>query len=317
MSLEEADIDLDHVRPDLAEVIARHAITLDENRPSSVERRRKTNQRTARENVAHLVDEGSFVEYGSLAIAAQRRRRKVDDLIRNTPADGLITGVATVNADRFGAEGARCMVIAYDYTVLAGTQGHMNHKKIDRMLSLTEQWRLPLVFYAEGGGGRPGDTDRLGMTGLDGPSFVQFAKLSGLVPVIGVVSGYCFAGNAAMLGCCDVIIATRNASIGMGGPAMIEGGGLGVYHPADVGPVSFQSPNGVIDILVEDETEATSAGKIPVLFPGRWVSTGRRRTSSLRRAPKTASAFMISAPSSISSPTKARCSKSGGISASA
>jgi acetyl/propionyl-CoA carboxylase alpha subunit/acetyl-CoA carboxylase carboxyltransferase component len=259
--VEEEDVDLDHIRPDLAELIERHAITLDENRPASVERRRKTNQRTARENVADLVDDGSFVEYGSLAIAAQRRRRKVDDLIRNTPADGLISGVATVNADKFGADAARCMVISYDYTVLAGTQGHMNHKKIDRMLSLTEQWRLPLVFYAEGGGGRPGDTDRLGMTGLDGPSFVQFAKLSGLVPVIGIVSGYCFAGNAAMLGCCDVIIATRNASIGMGGPAMIEGGGLGVYHPAEVGPVSFQSPNGVIDILVEDEAEATAAAK--------------------------------------------------------
>jgi len=258
---EEEDVDLDHIRPDLAELIERHAVTLDENRPASVERRRKTNQRTARENVAHLVDEGSFVEYGSLAIAAQRRRRSVDDLIRNTPADGLISGVATVNAQLFGADAARCMVIAYDYTVLAGTQGHMNHKKIDRMLSLTEQWRLPLVFYAEGGGGRPGDTDRLGMTGLDGPSFVQFAKLSGLVPVIGIVSGYCFAGNAAMLGCCDVIIATKNASIGMGGPAMIEGGGLGVYHPAEVGPVSFQSPNGVIDILVEDEAEATSAAQ--------------------------------------------------------
>jgi acetyl/propionyl-CoA carboxylase alpha subunit/acetyl-CoA carboxylase carboxyltransferase component len=258
---EEEDIDLDHIRPDLAELIERHAITRDENRPASVERRRKTNQRTARENIAQLVDEGSFVEYGSLAIAAQRRRRTVDDLIRNTPADGLISGVATVNAKKFGAEAARCMVIAYDYTVLAGTQGHMNHKKIDRMLGLAEQWRMPLVFYAEGGGGRPGDTDRLGMTGLDGPSFVQFAKLSGLVPVIGVVSGYCFAGNAAMLGCCDVIIATKNASIGMGGPAMIEGGGLGVYHPAEVGPVSFQSPNGVIDILVEDEAEATSAAQ--------------------------------------------------------
>ena len=258
---QEAAIDLDHIRPDLAETIARHANTLDANRPAAVERRRKTNQRTARENIAQLVDDGSFVEYGSLAIAAQRQRRELDDLIKNTPADGLITGVATVNADKFGADDARCMVIAYDYTVLAGTQGHMNHKKIDRMLGLAEQWRIPLVFYAEGGGGRPGDTDRLGMTGLDGPSFVQFARLSGLVPVVGVVSGYCFAGNAAMLGCCDVIIATRNASIGMGGPAMIEGGGLGVYHPADVGPVSFQSPNGVIDILVEDEEEATAAAK--------------------------------------------------------
>ena len=282
---EEEDFDLDHIRPDLAELIERHAITLDENRPASVERRRKTNQRTARENVADLVDDGSFVEYGSLAIAAQRRRRKVDDLIRNTPADGLISGVATVNADKFGADAARCMVISYDYTVLAGTQGHMNHKKIDRMLGLAEQWRLPLVFYAEGGGGRPGDTDRLGMTGLDGPSFVQFAKLSGLVPVIGIVSGYCFAGNAAMLGCCDVIIATKNASIGMGGPAMIEGGGLGVYHPAEVGPVSFQSPNGVIDILVEDEAEATAAAqKYLSYFQGavtEWKAPDQRL---LRRA---------------------------------
>ena len=282
---QEAAIDLDHIRPDLAELIARHAITLDENRPAAVARRRKTNQRTARENVAQLVDDGSFVEYGSLAIAAQRRRRKVDDLIRSTPADGLITGVATVNADKFGAKDARCMVISYDYTVLAGTQGHMNHKKIDRMLGLAERWRMPLVFYAEGGGGRPGDTDRLGMTGLDGPSFVQFAKLSGLVPVVGVVSGYCFAGNAAMLGCCDVIIATKNASIGMGGPAMIEGGGLGVYHPAEVGPVSFQAPNGVIDILAEDEAEATRAAqKYLSYFQGAVTEWQARDQRLLRRA---------------------------------
>jgi len=282
---QETAIDLDHIRPDLAELIARHAITLDENRPAAVARRRKTNQRTARENVAQLVDDGSFVEYGSLAIAAQRRRRKVDDLIRSTPADGLITGVATINADKFGAKDSRCMVISYDYTVLAGTQGHMNHKKIDRMLGLAEQWRMPLVFYAEGGGGRPGDTDRLGMTGLDGPSFVQFAKLSGLVPVVGVVSGYCFAGNAAMLGCCDVIIATKNASIGMGGPAMIEGGGLGVYHPAEVGPVSFQAPNGVIDILAEDEAEATSAAqKYLSYFQGAVTEWQARDQRLLRRA---------------------------------
>jgi acetyl/propionyl-CoA carboxylase alpha subunit/acetyl-CoA carboxylase beta subunit len=282
---EETTVDLDHIRADLAELTARHANTLDANRPASVERRRKTNQRTARENIAQLVDADSFVEYGSLAVAAQRRRRDLDDLIKNTPADGLITGVATINADKVGAQQARCMVIAYDYTVLAGTQGHMNHKKIDRMLSLTEQWRLPLVFYAEGGGGRPGDTDRLGMTGLDGPSFVQFARLSGLVPVVGVVSGYCFAGNAAMLGCCDVIIATQNASVGMGGPAMIEGGGLGVYHPAEVGPVLVQAPNGVIDILVEDEEEATRvAQRYLSYFQGPVTSWQAHDQRLLRRA---------------------------------
>jgi len=277
---EEAEVDLDHIRADLAELTRDTLSRAMRTGPALWSGGARPTSAPARENIAQLVDAGSLVEYGSLAIAAQRRRRKVEDLIQNTPADGLITGVATINAEKFGPEAGRCMVIAYDYTVLAGTQGHMNHKKIDRMLTLTEQWRLPLVFYAEGGGGRPGDTDRLGMTGLDGPSFVQFARLSGLVPVVGVVSGYCFAGNAAMLGCCDVIIATQNASIGMGGPAMIEGGGLGVYHPAEVGPVSFQSPNGVIDILVEDEEEATAvAQKYLSYFQGAvadWKASDQR-----------------------------------------
>lgn len=280
----EETVDPDAIRADHAHVIERHEITLDRNRPAAVARRRKTNQRTTRENLAQLFDADSFIEYGALAIAGQRRRRALDDLIANTPADGLVTGIGTVNAEHFGDD-ARCMALAYDYTVLAGTQGHMNHKKIDRMLSLAEQWQMPIVLYAEGGGGRPGDTDRLGLTGLDGPSFVQMAKLSGLVPMVGVVSGYCFAGNAALLGCCDVIIATKNASIGMGGPAMIEGGGLGVYHPADVGPASFQSPNGVIDVLVDDEEEATSvARKYLSYFQGPvkdWRAADQR---SLRRA---------------------------------
>ena len=231
------------------------------------------------------MDEGTFVEYGPLTLAARRARNTLAELITQTPADGLIMGLGQVNGSMFPAEQARCAVLSYDYTVLAGTQGSHNHEKLDRMLTLAEDWRMPLVFYAEGGGGRPGDTDRLGMTGLDGPSFVQFARLSGLVPLIGVVSGYCFAGNAAMLGCCDVIIATKNASIGMGGPAMIEGGGLGVYHPAEVGPVSFQSPNGVIDILVEDEEEATRvAQKYLSYFQGAvsdWQASNQRL---LRRA---------------------------------
>jgi acetyl-CoA carboxylase carboxyltransferase component len=151
--------------------------------------------------------------------------------------------------------------MAYDYTVMAGTQGMMNHKKTDRMLRLAEQWRLPVVFFTEGGGGRPGDTDALLVAGLDCTSFAAYARLSGLVPRVGIVSGRCFAGNAAFLGCSDVIIATENATIGMGGPAMIEGGGLGVYLPEEVGPVAMQSPNGVIDLVVRDEAEAVRAAK--------------------------------------------------------
>jgi acetyl-CoA carboxylase carboxyltransferase component len=226
-----------------------------------VERRKKTGQRTARENVQDLCDEGSFIEYGPLVIAAQRRRRSVDDLIRSTPADGLVAGIGSVNAAVFGPEAARCAIMSYDYTVLAGTQGLQNHRKKDRLFELAEQWRLPLVFFTEGGGGRPGDTDGAGVAGLDCMAFHFFGRLSGLVPLVGINSGRCFAGNAALLGCCDVVIATENSNIGMGGPAMIEGGGLGVFRPEEVGPMAVQVPNGVVDVEVADEAEAVDVAR--------------------------------------------------------
>ena len=199
-------VDLEYIRPDLAEVMARHEIVLDAARPDSVARRRKTGQRTARENVEDLCDPGTFVEFGPLVVAAQRRRRTMEDLIRNTPADGLITGHATINGDLFGPERSHCVVIAYDFTVLAGTQGHLNHRKKDRMFEMARNFHLPLVLFAEGGGGRPGDTDG----DFSSRTFHDFATLSGLVPLVGIVSGRCFAGNASLLGCCDVIIATKN-----------------------------------------------------------------------------------------------------------
>ncbi|GIH96977.1 carboxyl transferase domain-containing protein [Planobispora siamensis] len=252
--------DLDHVRPDLGEVRRRWELTRDEARPEAVAARHERGHRTARENVAALLDDGSLNEYGAFALAAQRRRRGEEELLRRSPADGLITGVGTVNADLFG-DRATCAVAAYDYTVLAGTQGYNNHRKLDRLIELAGRWRWPLVLLAEGGGGRPGDTDAPWVSALDTTSFVRFAALSGRVPLVGVVNGRCFAGNAALLGCCDVIIATRGATIGMGGPAMIEGGGLGTYLPEEIGPVSVQAPNGVCDIVVDDEEQAVAAAR--------------------------------------------------------
>ncbi len=279
------EVDLDHIRPDLAEVMERHRLGLDEARAAAVEKRHQRGQRSARENIADLVDEDSFIEYGALAIAAQRRRREVDDLIRNTPADGMIAGVGSVNGALFGDDNARCMVLSYDYTVLAGTQGFFNHKKKDRMLQLAREWRLPVVLFAEGGGGRPGDTDVPAVAGLDTTSFLQYARLSGEVPLVGIVSGRCFAGNAALLGCSDVIIATRDANIGMGGPAMIEGGGLGAYRPEEVGPIEVQTANGVVDIAVADESEAVAAARQYLSYfqgdIGAWECADQRH---LRRA---------------------------------
>jgi len=255
------ELDLDYIRPDLQEVLDRRAAGLDEQRPTAVAKRRKTGHRTARENVADLCDEGTFVEYGSVVLAAQRRRRSIEDLITNTTGDGMVCGLGQVNGQLFPEDKARTMIMSYDYMVLAGTQGLKNHAKKDRLFEVAEQYRLPTVLFAEGGGGRPGDTDGSGVAGLDCWAFTFFARLSGLVPIVGITTGRCFAGNAVLLGCCDVIIATEGSNIGIGGPAMIEGGGLGVFRPEDVGPMDVQVPNGVVDIAVKDEAEAVQKAK--------------------------------------------------------
>jgi acetyl-CoA carboxylase carboxyltransferase component len=247
-------------REDLAEVLERRGLTEDKARPDAVERRHAAGGRTARANIADLVDPGSFVEYGRFAIAAQRGRRNLDELIARTPADGLVAGTARVNGDLFGELGA-CAVLSYDYTVLAGTQGALGHRKKDRLFELIERMRLPTVFFAEGGGGRPGDTDYPVVSALDTRAFALWARLSGLVPRIAVVAGRCFAGNAVIAGCSDLIVATENASLGMGGPAMIEGGGLGRVDPDEVGPAAMQAANGVVDLLLADEAAAVAATK--------------------------------------------------------
>ena len=259
----EAAQDLDQIRPDLAAVRARHALLEDAKRPEAVARRRSRGQRTARENLAAVCDEGSFSEYGALAIAAMRRVRPVEELEAKTPADAILTGTGSVNGDLFAPNEARCALLVVDATVLAGTQGFFHHQKIDRILEVAEHAGMPVIFYPEGGGGRPNDTDAsdVFVAGLNITSFHAFARLSGKVPRVAVVSGYCFAGSAAFAGCADVIIATQNANLGMGGPAMIEGGGLGVHAPQDVGPTSVQAPNGVVDLLVEDEEAAAVTAK--------------------------------------------------------
>ena len=236
--------------------------TRDSGRPDAVARRRSKGYRTARENLEDLCDPGSFIEYGQLAVAAQRQRRGLEELRGSTPADGVITGLATVNAERFGAEATQVAVIVYDYTVLAGTQGYFHHRKLDRILAVAERESLPVLMFTEGGGGRPGDTDVLTqVAGLDLPTFARWAGLAGRVLRIAVNNGYCFAGNAALFGSADLRIATRNSWIGMAGPAMIEGGGLGRFEPTEIGPVEVQSRNGVIDLLAEDEAEATACAR--------------------------------------------------------
>ena len=269
---DDLELDLDTPRPDLAEVIRRRALTTDASRTKQVAKRNAQGGRSARENIYDLADEGSFVQYGSLAVG-QGLHGTLDELLDYAPSDGLVMGLGHVNGDKFDETRSRCVLMSYDYSVLAGSQGGMNHKMMDRMFQTAAKLSSPLVLFTEGGGGRAGGGSRnarpgrggsrqvSGGGGLNTSSWTLLSKLSGRVPVVGVNAGFCFAGNAVLLGCCDVIIATANSSIGIGGPAMIEGGGLGVYSPEEVGPMSVQIPSGVVDIAVADEAEAVQATK--------------------------------------------------------
>ncbi len=287
------DVDLDEIRPDLAEVERRRAYTRDESRPDVAARRHERGLRTARENVDDLCDPGTFVEYGGLVVPSGMGR-DTDELARKYPADGMINGIGQVNGAHFGPEASRCVVMSYDYTVLAGTQGGLNHRKTDRMLEVAGEWSLPVVIFTEGGGGRAGgagasssgESSQFRIGGpLDTPTWRRLGVLSGQVPLVGVNSGFSFAGNAALLGCCDVIIATANSSIGMGGPAMIEGGNLGVFRPEEVGPMSVQVPNGVVDVAVADEAEAVAAAKQYLsYFQGALPTWNEHDQRLLRRA---------------------------------
>ena len=261
-------------RSDLREVLDRRLLGSDDARAESTARRHSLGRRTARENISDLVDDGTFVEYGPLVLAAQRRRRSIDDLIARTQSDGLVAGLASVNGELFDGRANRVAVMSYDYAVMAGTQGQQNHRKKDRLFDVIERLRVPVVFFAEGGGGRPGDTDGLGVSGLDCWAFHDFARLSGRVPLVGITGGYCFAGNAAILGCCDVVIACEGSNIGMGGPAMIEGGGLGVHRPEEIGPLAVQTANGVVDLVaIDDEDAVRLAKKYLAFFQGRTSSS--------------------------------------------
>jgi acetyl-CoA carboxylase carboxyltransferase component len=247
----------DPVRPELSELRRRRALTDDAARADAVARRHAAGGRTARENLADLLDVGSFLEYGRLATAAQERRSDAEALMARSPADGLIGGIGRINGELFG-DASTCAALTYDYLVMAGTQGIRGHHKSDRLLSLVERLRLPTVFLTEGGGGRPSDTDYPVVSALDVRTFALWARLSGVVPRVAVVAGRCFAGNAILAGSADIVVATRDATIGVAGPAMLQAAGLGEHTPEDVGPAAELAEVGVVDVLVDDEAEAVA-----------------------------------------------------------
>lgn len=263
VSEEAAEIEtaIDHIPESLSQVNQARSGTLDVARPAAVGKVHSRGRRTARTNLAELCDEGSFLEIGSLAVS-KLGLHDIEGSRAISAADGLICGYATINADLYGKDNARCIVLSFDPSVYAATMGTIGKRKIERVVRIAERGRLPVVFWADGGGARSGESEDDHQSGAGQMEvFHLMSRLKGSSPLVGIVAGNCFAANAAFAGLCDVIIATGNASIGMAGPAMIEGAGLGKYNPEDVGPAEVHARNGVIDILVETEAEAIEAAR--------------------------------------------------------
>ena len=236
-----AGTDLDHIRDDLQEVYDRIGQALDPAQPEAVSSLHERGRRTPRQNLDDLMDEGSFREFGPPAAGSA--------------FGGTVMGFGSVNTDLVGEERARVAVVHSNYPAATYSHGHYRQEQVHE---LVHDWRVPLVLFSEGEGRPHGD---VGGVGMDASVFTDFAKLSGLVPLIGVNLGDCFAGNAALLACCDVIIATENSTIGMNGPAVVDATGMGTHTARDLGSMSFQVANGNVDILVGDDAAAIEAVK--------------------------------------------------------
>ena len=272
-------------KKNFAEFIERLHKTTDDFRENAKNKRHKLNLRTARENLYDLVDKDSFLEYGAFAVAAQKSRKSQEELLMETSGDGVITGFCKINSNIIDNESTDAVAIVYDYSVLAGTQGYFHHMKLDRICEKAKKYKLPIVIFTEGGGGRPGDTDiNTSIAGLHVPTFALWGSLTGRCLRIAINNGFCFAGNAALFGCADIRIATKNSWIGMAGPAMIEGGGLGKFLPEEIGPIEVHKTNGVVDVVVSDEKEATfCAKKLLSYFQGRKIDYKENNQESLRK----------------------------------
>lgn len=250
----------------LEAVSAARAAALDAARPEAVAKRHAAGRLTARESVDAFLDPGSFVEIGRVAKPAR------EDMAG--AADGVVMGHGL-------AHGRPVAVMAYDYTVHAGTQGYVNHLKTDRIYALAAANRWPVVTWLEGGGARPHDFT-VSHRG-DTHTFVNAARLSGLVPTIGIVSGRCFAGNANLAGLCDVLIATEQAVMGMAGPALVQQALGFTPTPEEIGPAQVHVEAGAADALVKDDAAAAALARKAIGYffgpapPGRAPDAAKLR----------------------------------------
>jgi methylmalonyl-CoA carboxyltransferase large subunit len=210
-----------------------------------IEKQHSSGKLTARERIEELIDPNSFQEIGAFA---KHRAALFGMPEKDAPADGVVTGCATID-DRL------VHLASQDFTVCGGTAGEVHCAKIVDMMRLSLKTGSPFIFMNDSGGARVQE----GIDSLAGYASVFYhnVMLSGSVPQISIICGPCAGGAAYSPALTDFIIQTKRAQMFITGPQVIrQVTGEVVSAEALGGPGAQMNRSGVVHLIAEDDRGA-------------------------------------------------------------
>ena len=243
-----------------------------------VARQHAAGKLTCRERVALFFDEGSFTE---LMIMAHHTSESPMMAGRDTPADGVVVGTGLV-------EGRPVAVIAYDFTVMAGSIGHNTEMKCHRVRELALERRIPMVWLLDSAGARVQEATTAMFAG-SGQMFYDQVMMSGVVPQVAAMMGPCAAGTAYVPGLADFVpMVKKTSSMALAGPPLVKAAtGADVTAEELGGSKVHCRESGVGDLEVDDDKHMLATIKTWLsFFPSSWddpVPTYATKDSPTRR----------------------------------
>ncbi len=236
----------------LAQIESARAALQDGARPAAIARQHERGKLTARERIDRLADPGSFREFGALVSGEGAHQVGRD----KAPADGVVTGTVLL-------DGRPAVVLSQDFTVFGGSIGVLGSAKTQRALQIAITRGIPLVMLLDGGGHRiQGGQDSRHFAHAN-PTFHNFARASGWVPMVAVMMGAGFAGPTNYAGMSDLVVMVRGiATMGLAGPALVKAGvGEDVDQMAIGGAEAQVDRHGLADLGAASEDDALLAAR--------------------------------------------------------
>lgn len=180
--------------------------------PEEVARQHKAGKLTARERIELLFDRGTFTEIG---ILAHHQSTTADMKERHTPADGCITGYGKI-------QGRLAACVAYDFTVMAGSIGYVQERKVDRLRELALKEKIPMVWLLDSAGARIQELAG-SQFAESGKLFYDQVKMSGFIPQVAAMMGPCAAGTAYIPALADFVPMVKGtSSMALAGPPLVK-----------------------------------------------------------------------------------------------